>query len=139
MDFLDVLITVVIIAVVLLGNVSKLRKKFPSSSQTTELGEDDWEGEVLSSEGESYEKKWRSQNEKIETNSSKSESYFTYETVSDPNVQLETSAMSSLQKTNEIHIQEVENETETADLDLQNPEELKKAILYGEILKNPYN
>ena len=38
-----------------------------------------------------------------------------------------------------IHLQEVENETETNDLDLHNPDELKKAIIYGEILKNPYN
>ena len=139
MDFLDVLITVVIIGFVLLGNVSKLRKKYSSVSKPTVVSEPDWEDEDLSYEGESYEEKLSLENEKFVTNSSKSQSYFTYETVSESDVPMELSQPSSFQKSNENHLQEVENETETSNLDLHDPDELKKAVLYGEILKNPYN
>ena len=139
MDFLDILITVVIIGMVLLGNVSKLKKKYSSVSKTTVASEPDWVDEDLSYEEESYEDKLGLENEKFETNSSKSQSYFTYETVSESDVPMEPSQPSSFQKSNENHLQEVENEIETSNLDLHDPNELKKAVLYGEILKNPYN
>jgi len=78
-------------------------------------------------------------NENFEEDSSKSESYFTYETVSDQEENSVHTAASYASESDRIHLQEVENETETEKLDLHNPEELKKAILYGEILKSPYN
>ena len=139
MEFLDILITVIIIAVVLVSNVAKLRKKIPSQSETQVVSEPDWdEGEQLF-EGENDVGKWASENEKIETNSSKFEPYFTYEAVSDQNEQDFPPSPSPSSNTHEINLQEVENETETTNLDLHDPEELKKAVLYGEILKNPYN
>ena len=79
------------------------------------------------------------ENEKFEADSSKSESYFTYETVLDQEVKESETASSMSSKSSGIQLQGVENETETGKYDLHNPEELKKAIIYGEILKNPYN
>ena len=136
---MDVLITVLIVVLVVGWEYMKIKRKMASEAQKAAAKK------MAYNDGEEYPEEeipdtdfaWG--NEKFEADSSKSESYFTYETVSDPEAREADSASSVSAKSSGIHLQEVENETETENLDLHNPEELKKAILYGEILKTPYN
>lgn len=139
MDLMDILITLVIIAIVLGKELLKIKKKLASvaekqTQETTHLEDVDDIWKKMS-----YERKGMSENEKFESDSSKSESYFTYEDVSDSETPDLASGRPSPSWTHEIHLQEIENEIETSEINLDNPEELKKAIIYGEILKKPYN
>ena len=139
MDLMDILITMVIIAIVLGKELLKVKKKLASvaekqAQETTRLGDGDEIWKTVS-----YEREGMSENEKFESDSSKSESYFTYEDVSDSETSDLASGRPSPSRTREIHLQEVENETETSEINFDDPEELKKAIIYSEILKKPYN
>lgn len=78
-------------------------------------------------------------NEKMEANSSKSGAYFTYEDGNCDKVQARKVASDSRVDDPVFEPQSVDNEKKRPELNLQDPEELKKAVLYSEILKNPYN
>ena len=136
---MDVLITFLIIVAIVGWEYLKIKKKMASEAQKAAARKRkyDIEKEYLEEDDSGGDFVW--ENEKFESDSSKSESYFTYETVSEPEVKGTDTSPSTSSKLGENHLQEVENETETNGLDLHNPEELRKAILYGEILKNPYN
>ena len=139
MDIIDVLITIVIIVIVVGGEALKVKKKIASVSEKQARKEVESEDEYDLRQTVSYKKKEKLENEKFGDNSSKTSPYFTYEDVSDnENFDLAADRPRPSQ-TQEIHLQEVENETERTEINLNDPEELKKAIIYGEILKNPYN
>ena len=140
MDIIDVVVTIAIIAVVIGSEVVKIKKKIASVSPPKNVREfDDGEEKFEPIEAPFFEDRKFVKNENFNPKSSKSMSYFTYEDVPEVEaVDLETMAENpSLTPTNQI--QEIENETEALNIDLNNVEELKKAIIYGEILKNPYN
>lgn len=140
MDILDVLVTIVIIAVVLVSEVVKIKKKMASISPQNSIKVDEQEeGEFTPSDVDYFAQRESVKNEKFNPKSSKSMPYFTYEDVSGTEaVDLET-IEETPSVSPKIQIQEIENETETLDINLDNPEELRKAVIYGEILKNPYN
>ena len=136
---MDVLITVLIVVAMVFWEYIKIKRKLASEAQKVEarkakknIDEEDGNDEI-------FEENFVRKNEKIETDSPKSEPYFTYEMVSDQEVNNADTETFHSSESARIHLQEVENEIETDKLDLHNPEELKKAILYGEILKNTYN
>lgn len=139
MDLIDVLITLLIVVILVVREVIKIKKKTASIPKKIIQDIGEIEGFEERPESEFFYTSSTMENEKIEDNSSKSPSYFTYEDISkseeDPPVIKKDE--SSVAK--ETYTQEVENEIETTAIDLQDPEELKKAIIYGEILKNPYN
>ena len=139
MDFVDVLITLGIFAIFVGSEVVKIKKKMASSASQSHTGKVNLEEDFEPLEEDYFVEKEKRKNEKIEPNSSKSTTYFTYEDTSAPEDLISTSAKTKPSSSDEIHIQEVENETETFNINLQDPEEVKKAIIYGEILKNPYN
>ena len=139
MDFVDVLITLGIFAVFIGSEVVKIKKKMASSASQSHTGKVNLEEDFESLEEDYFVEKEKWKNEKIEPNSSKSSTYFSYEDVSASEEVIPPSAKTKPSSTDEIHLQEVENETETLNINLQDPEEVKKAIIYGEILKNPYN
>ena len=139
MDIVDVLITLGIFAFFIVSEVLKIKKKQASSAQKNTVNMTEPEEDFESLEMDYFVEKEKSKNEKNKPNSSKSTTYFTYEDASSPEDIIPPSMETNPSSSAEIHSQEVENETETSDIDLQDPEELKKAIIYGEILKNPYN
>ena len=139
MDLVDVLITLGIFAIFVGSEVVKIKKKMASSASQSHTGKVNLEEDFEPLEEDYFVEKEKRKNEKIEPNSSKSTTYFTYEDTSAPEDLISTSAKTKPSSSDEIHIQEVENETETLNINLQDPEEVKKAIIYGEILKNPYN
>lgn len=139
MDFIDILITIGIFAVIVGSEVVKIKKKMASSASQSHTRKVNLEEDFESAEEDYFVEKEKRKNEKIEPNSSKSSTYFTYEDVSAPEEVVRPSAKTKPSSTDEIHLQEIENETETLNINLQDPEEVKKAIIYGEILKNPYN
>ena len=136
---MDVLITILIVVSIVLWEYLKIKRKMASEAQKAAARKRAYNGVEEYPEVEIPETDFEWKNEKFETDSSKSESYFTYESVSDQEAGDTNTASSYSSKVGGIHLQEVENETETDKYDLHNPEELKKAIIYGEILKNPYN
>ncbi len=136
---MDMILTIILVIAFVLIEYSKIKKKLAAESQKRQVVEHEFLADEDMPEVENYEEEILRKNEKFESNSSKSQSYFTYETVSEPETPTETSAPFSSQKPDQNRIQEVENETETDNLNLHDPEELKKAVIYGEILKNPYN
>lgn len=136
---MDVLITILIVVLVVGWEYLKIKKKMAFEAQKAAARKRAYNGDEEYPEEEIPETDFEWKNEKFETDSSKSESYFTYETVSDQDVKEGEKASPMSSKSSGIHLQEVENEIETDKYDLHNPEELKKAIIYGEILKNPYN
>lgn len=136
---MDILITILIVVSVVGWEYLKIKRKMASEAQKAAARKRAYNGVEEYPEVEIPETDFEWKNEKFETDSSKSESYFTYETVSDQEGKEADMASSMSSKSGGINIQEVENETETDKYDLHNPEELKKAIIYGEILKNPYN
>ena len=77
-------------------------------------------------------------NEKNDENFAKSEPYFTYEANSEEAAGLEQNQIVVEDHPAHFQSQESENEEETLLINLNNPEDLKKAVLYSEILKNPY-
>ena len=139
MDIADILITLVIFVILIGSEVLKMKKKQAAASQKISIEEDEEEEYFDSLEENSYEEIPVMKNEKNKSNSSKSTTYFTYE--EDSGVESPSPSPEATKPSNngEINIQEVENEIETKDINLQDPEELKKAIIYSEILKNPYN
>jgi hypothetical protein len=139
MDIADILITLVIFVILIGSEVLKMKKKQAAASQKISTEEDEEEEYFDSLEENSYEEIPVMKNEKNKSNSSKSTTYFTYEEDSGVESLSPSSEATKPSNNGEINIQEVENETETKDIDLQDPEELKKAIIYSEILKNPYN
>ena len=136
---MDILITILIVVSIVGWEYVKIKRKMASEAQKAAARKKAYNGYEEYSEEEISETDFAWKNEKIEEDSSKSESYFTYETVSNQEIKETETATSMSSKSGEIHLQEVENEIETDKYDLHNPEELKKAIIYGEILKNPYN
>lgn len=136
---MDILITILIVVSIVGWEYLKIKRKMASEAQKAAARKKAYIVDEEYSEEVIPEADFTWKNEKFETDSSKSESYFTYETVSDPEVKEADMSSSVSAKSSGIHLQEVENEIETDTLDLHNPEELKKAIIYGEILKNPYN
>ena len=136
---MDILITILIVVSIVGWEYVKIKRKMASEAQKAAARKKAYNGYEEYSEEEISETYFAWKNEKIEEDSSKSESYFTYETVSNQEIKETETATSMSSKSGEIHLQEVENEIETDKYDLHNPEELKKAIIYGEILKNPYN
>ena len=139
MDFVDVLITLVIFAVFIGSEILKIKKKSASNTSQRQYAEEDPEEEFVFSEMDYFDGKEKWKNEKFESNSSKSASYFTYEDASSSEEMIPPSMKAEPSSSAKINLQEVENEIETPKIDLHDPEELKKAIIYGEILKNPYN
>ena len=139
MDFIDILITLLIFAVFIGSEVLKIKKKMASTAQKKYANVEDSEEKFESMETDYFVEKEKRKNGKIESKSSKSPTYFTYEDVSASEEVILPSGGTNPSASDEIHIQEVENETETTNINLRDPEELKKAIIYGEILKNPYN
>ena len=139
MDLIDVLITLSIGVILIVREVIKIRKKTASIPQKIiqDIGEK--EGYEERPENGFFYTSTMMENEKIEDNSSKSPSYFTYEDISKSEEEPPVIKKDESSVAKETYLQEVENEIETTEIDLQDPEELKKAILYGEILKNPYN
>lgn len=136
---MDILITILIVVSIVGWEYVKIKRKMASEAQKAAARKKAYNGYEEYSEEEIPETDFAWKNEKIEEDSSKSESYFTYETVSNQEIKETETATSMSSKSSGIHLQEVENEIETDKYDLHNPEELKKAIIYGEILKNPYN
>jgi hypothetical protein len=136
---MDILITVLITVAIVGWEYLKIKRKMASEAEKAAARKAAFNNAEEYSEEEFQDAEFAWKNEKFEAESSKSEPYFTYESVSEPGMEVADTASSYSSKASEIHIQEVENETETDNLDLHNPEELKKAIIYGEILKNPYN
>ncbi|MBP5649738.1 MAG: hypothetical protein J6X01_01520 [Bacteroidales bacterium] len=136
---MDVLITILIVVSIVGWEYLKIKKKMASEAEKAAARKATFNNVEEYPEEEIPEEDFVWKNEKFEEDSSKSESYFTYETVSDQEENSVHTAASYASESDRIHLQEVENETETEKLDLHNPEELKKAILYGEILKSPYN
>jgi len=136
---MDVLITILIVVAIVGWEYLKIKRKMASEAQKAAARKKASNADEVYSEEVIPEADFTWKNEKFEADSSKSESYFTYETVSDPEVKEADMSSSVSVKSSGIHLQEVENEIETDTLDLHNSEELKKAIIYGEILKNPYN
>lgn len=100
-----------------------------------EVFPDEYDNLEMLSEEEPYNAK----NENFKVNSSKSSSYFTYEDENrgQEKVQDKPSGNISTQQFN--NLQNVDNEDKKKEINLQDPDELQKAILYSEILKNPYN
>lgn len=139
MDLIDVLITLLIGVILIVREVIKIKKKTASTPQKIiqDIGEK--EGYEERPENGFFYTSTTTENEKIEDNSSKSPSYFTYEDISKSEEEPPVIKKDEPFVAKETYLQEVENEIETTEIDLQDPEELKKAILYGEILKNPYN
>jgi len=136
---MDVLITILIVVSIVGWEYLKIKKKMASEAEKAAARKATFNNVEEYPEEEIPEEDFVWKNENFEEDSSKSESYFTYETVSDQEENSVHTAASYASESDRIHLQEVENETETEKLDLHNPEELKKAILYGEILKSPYN
>ena len=136
---MDILITILIVVSIVGWEYVKIKRKMASEAQKAAARKKAYNAYEEHSEEEIPETDFAWKNEKIEEDSSKSESYFTYETVSNQEIKETETATSMSSKSSGIHLQEVENEIETDKYDLHNPEELKKAIIYGEILKNPYN
>ena len=136
---MDILITVLITVAIVGWEYLKIKRKMASEAEKAAARKAAFNNAEEYSEEEFQDAAFAWKNEKFDEDSSKSESYFTYESVSGQEAGDTNTASSYSSKASEIHIQEVENETETDNLDLHNPEELKKAIIYGEILKNPYN
>ena len=136
---MDILITILIVVLIVGWEYLKIKRKMASEAQKAAARKKAYIVDEEYSENRIPETDFAYKNEKFETDSSKSETYFTYESVSDQEVKEADMASSMSSKSSGIHLQEVENEIETDSLDLHNPEELKKAIIYGEILKNPYN
>lgn len=136
---MDILITILIVVSIVGWEYVKIKRKMASEAQKAAARKKAYNAYEEHSEEEIPETDFAWKNEKIEEDSSKSESYFTYETVSNQEIKETETATSMSSKSGEIHLQEVENEIETDKYDLHNTEELKKAIIYGEILKNPYN
>ena len=136
---MDVLITILIVVSIVGWEYLKIKKKMASEAEKAAARKATFNNVEEYPEEEIPEEDFVWKNENFEEDSSKSESYFTYETVSDQEENSVHTAASYASESGRIHLQEVENETETEKLDLHNPEELKKAILYGEILKSPYN
>ncbi|MBR4536327.1 MAG: hypothetical protein IKO62_06685 [Bacteroidales bacterium] len=136
---MDILITILIVVSIVGWEYLKIKRKMASEAQKAAARKKAYNVDEEYPEGGGPEENFAWKNEKFETDSSKSEPYFTYESVPDQGTEVAGTASSYTSMTGGIHLQEVENETETNDLDLHNPDELKKAIIYGEILKNPYN
>ncbi len=136
---IDVLITVAIVVLIVGWEYLKIKRKMAAEAQKAAARKAAYNEVEEYPEEEIPEVDFAWKNEKFDEDSSKSESYFTYESVSGQEAGDTNTASSHSSKVGGIHLQEVENETETNNLDLHNPEELKKAIIYGEILKNTYN
>lgn len=139
MEFVDILITLVIFAVFTGSEVLKKKKKAASTASQKVHNEVDFGEDYESPERDYFKEREKWKNEKFDTNSSKSTSYFTYEDVSSSEEVIPPSMKAEPSSSAKINVQEVENEIETPKIDLHDPEEIKKAIIYGEILKNPYN
>lgn len=79
------------------------------------------------------------ENDNFNENSPKSESYFTYEEVREKETDYVRQTASISRNESKVVLQDSENEEETNDIDFSDPQELRKAVIYKEILENPYN
>ena len=135
---MDIIITIIIIAVLLASEYVKEKKKrieeLNKAAQKKAFSET-----KTSNKRKNYRENFSHENEIFENNSSKSQPYFTYESVSAQDKGDGSSKPPMSETAEDFRLQEVENEIETCDINLHDPEELRKAVLYGEILKNPYN
>ena len=136
---MDILIMVAVVVILVLREYVKVKRKINEEEERRKSRQRVVHGANTPPQTENLEEDFSYENEFFEENSPKRQPYFSYETASEQNVQNGDIETSPTDSGNENHIQEVENEVETSDIDLHNPEELRKAVLYGEILKNPYN
>lgn len=79
------------------------------------------------------------ENDNFNENSPKSESYFTYEEVREKETDYARQEETISQNESQVILQDSENEEETNGIDFSDPQELRKAVIYKEILENPYN
>ncbi len=78
-------------------------------------------------------------NDIFDKKSSKSESYFTYEEVRERETDYAQKEEPIAKSETKDILQDSENEEETNFIDFSDPQELRKAVIYKEILKRPYN
>lgn len=135
---MDIIITIIIIAVLLVSEYAKEKKKREEALKKA-AQKKAFSQTKKSNKRNNYSENFSRENEIFEKNSSKSQPYFTYESVSAQEKGGGSPEAPMSETVEDFRTQEVENEIETRDIDLHDPEELRKAVLYGEILKNPYN
>lgn len=78
-------------------------------------------------------------NDSFDKNSSKSEPYFTYEEVRVQETDYAQKNEPIAESKTKDNLQDSENEEETNCIDFSDPQELRKAVIYKEILERPYN
>ena len=78
-------------------------------------------------------------NDIFDENSSKSEPYFTYEEVRVQETDYAQKNEPIAESKTKDNLQDSENEEETNCIDFSDPQELRKAVIYKEILERPYN
>lgn len=78
-------------------------------------------------------------NDNFVENSPKSEPYFTYEELRETETEYARKEEPNSKSKSKVILQDSENEEETNYIDFSDPQELRKAIIYKEILENPYN
>ena len=139
MDFVDILITIGIFAIFIGSEVLKIKKKMASSTSPKPASIENLEEDFEHLDEDYFAEKEKLKNENFTQKSSKSTSYFTYEDTSPSEEVVSSSEAAQASTSAEKSVQGIENETERLNIDLHDPEEIKKAIIYGEILKNPYN
>lgn len=136
---MDILVTLIIVVVWVVAEIVKATSKQAVESYKKAQQKRRVQPPKQTRYNESVGNEFMHKNEFFEEKSSKSQPYFTYESDLERGDRVGDSRLSGVENLSQNQIQEVENEIETLDIDLQDPEELRKAIIYGEILKNPYN
>lgn len=156
MDNADIINIIITIAVILISLVSAIKKEKKKASKRQKnvvepiprsggksIFDYEIEDEVEEDENEipqtsifDEKKSWTPNAEK-EKKVSKNNDYYSYETLESENESLETSEQKFTRKESETPIQNTEKEEEN-DLSKEfNNEELRKAIIYSEILQRP--
>lgn len=146
MDLEEIGSLLLMIAIAVISGLVKRKKKQKSTYRAAPFVSDEIEFEKESEndfendfEMVSGERNSTMKNDNFVENSPKSESYFTYEDVREKETDYACQAESISRNKSKVILQDSENEEETNDIDFSDPQELRKAVIYKEILENPYN
>lgn len=142
MDLEEIGSLLLMIAIAVISGLVKRKKKQKSTYRAAPFVSDEIEFEKesendfeMAAAGENS----TMENDNFNENSPKSESYFTYEEVREKETDYARQEETISQNESQVILQDSENEEETNGIDFSDPQELRKAVIYKEILENPYN
>ncbi|MCQ2285045.1 MAG: hypothetical protein MJZ57_09105 [Bacteroidales bacterium] len=142
MDLEEIGSLLLMIAIAVISGLVKRKKKQKSTYRAAPFVSDEIEFEKesendfeMAAAGENS----TMENDNFNENSPKSEPYFTYEEVREKETDYARQEETISQNESQVILQDSENEEETNGIDFSDPQELRKAVIYKEILENPYN